>query len=73
MLMIIVHLQLLSSSFSPSSLPSILQRIGEAWVKDLFELKKLLPLADDDKLKQAVYKVKQVWHYLYFISNMIQI
>lgn len=44
---------------NPALADVISDRIGEAWVKDLFELKKLLPLADDDKLKQAVYQVKQ--------------
>ena len=33
---------------------------GEAWVKDLFLLKKLLPLASSDAFKQRVFQVKKV-------------
>ena len=37
-----------------------LQRIGEEWVTDLFQLRKLLPLASEQAFMTAVYKCKQV-------------
>lgn len=38
----------------------ILQKIGEAFLTDLSQLKKLLPLVSDEALIRDVAKVKQV-------------
>lgn len=38
----------------------VLQKIGEGFLTDLSQLKKLLPLVDDEALIRDVAKVKQV-------------
>lgn len=44
---------------NPDLSDAISERIGEEWVTDLFQLRKLLPLASEQAFMTAVYKCKQ--------------
>ena len=49
-----------SHGVCPPLLNTVQELGGDGWVKDLFLLKKLLPLAASDAFKQRVFRVKMV-------------
>ena len=48
--------------------PKPLQRIGEDFIRDLDQLKKLRKFVDDDAFLRDVNKIKQVWTQM-FVSQ----
>ena len=42
--------------------PIFMQEIGEEWVVDLYQLKRLLPLSESERFLREIFTVKKVSH-----------